>query len=180
MVPKESTMQRAVVLAAVLLAACGSSEGLRDPALEWSAEASSSVSSATRRDGGTTVCREDDDDEDEVDCEKDDDKDGDHRGQRSSGRGGNHSDGCKVRICHGPSGQQNTIRISSRALKAHLKHGDHVGKCRKCPPPPPVCPPPACVPQGGACSTFADCCVQTNPPLFCVGATGSGVCAPAG
>jgi len=172
-------MQRAVVLAAVLLAACGSQESWREPGLGSSEESSSSVSATLKRDKDTTVCREDDDDDDDVECDKDDDKDHDGRRDRHlSRRGDDHGDQCKVRICHGPAGQQNTIRVSTRALKAHLKHGDHVGKCLKCPPPPPICPPPACVPQGGTCRTNADCCVQANP-LFCQ--TGAGfICAPAG
>jgi hypothetical protein len=42
--------------------------------------------------------------------------------------------GGKVTICHKTGSKRNryvTIRVSQRAVRAHLRHGDKLGKCRK-------------------------------------------------
>lgn len=170
-------MQRAALLCAVLFAGCGAQVGSRDPDLGSTGDDSSSLlSTSTKPDGGTTVCKEDVDDDDDVSC-KDDDRD--HGRGRDWGRDDDRdNDRCKARICHGPAGQLVTITVSTRALKAHMRHGDTMGKCKKCPPPPPICPPPPCRAHGQSCTTTADCCVQT-PVLFCQIGAGS-VCLPGG
>jgi hypothetical protein len=75
----------------------------------------------------------------------DDDDRGDHGGKGGNGGNGHHGDDDdddddpdddqyddKVVICHKPNKHGGvTIRVSQRALQAHLNHGDHLGKCER-------------------------------------------------
>jgi len=63
----------------------------------------------------------------------------------------------KVTLCH----QGQTITVSKKAKKAHLKHGDTLGECPPSPPPPlppsPI-PPPPCVPNCSGRECGSDGC----------------------
>lgn len=57
-----------------------------------------------------------------------------HKPPKGHGYGGHH--GGKVTICHKTHSKKwgkrrVTIRVSERALRAHLRHGDRLGPCRK-------------------------------------------------
>jgi hypothetical protein len=88
----------------------------------------------------------------------------------------------KVTLCH----QGQTISVSKKAKKKHLKHGDTLGACAPAPPPGPRCPQPAaphfcasantCVPAcpSGAIFDAASCtCVCTAPSACCQCANGA-------
>jgi hypothetical protein len=85
------------------------------------------------------------------------------QGNKGNGRGKNN--GKKVTICH--NGQ--TITVSKKAKKKHLKHGDSVGACSDQTPPPP--PPPVTCPGGSctatSCGTGCTCVSLGGGPTAC-------------
>ena len=105
-----------------------------------------------------------------------------------------------VTLCH----QGQTITVSGKAKKGHLKHGDTLGPCASPPPPPPgltcavggkpcqgrciptnqCCVNSDCAPGAprccnGTCIRPNECCGDSECPAGNVCQTGSCVCAPA-
>ena len=79
----------------------------------------------------------------------------------------------EVEICHVPPGNPanaHTITVGSRAVQAHLNHGDYVGECA-----------PSCEPVGTECTeaTAAACCTGLCS-ILSGQIPGIGCCTPSG
>lgn len=76
--------------------------------------------------GTSTAIRERDDLDDDDDRGDDKDKDGHKRGKSDEKKSGK-----KVKICHRDGEHHHTIEVSVSAVRAHLAHGDVLGKCAR-------------------------------------------------
>jgi len=71
----------------------------------------------------------------------------------------------KVTVCHRPPGNpanSHTLSISKSALKAHLGHGDVLGRCA-----------PTCAADGADCAAAGDCCSDNCDAGVCAAACGT-------